>query len=312
VNADGRDCGLLVLTRKLFRFSTLAYVPFGPLLDPEKGRGEFLERVALSLRPRLPGNTLLLRFDPPWEASGDSPALDARFLKKASSDIQPRSTVIVDLTPPLDGILAGMKPKTRYNIRLAAKKGVSVSRGTEEDFEDWYRLYLETSHRDRIAIHSKGYYAGLLRMCSERSGNGPVAKLLLARDGEELLAGNIVLFWKTSAVYLTGASSGRKRNLMPTYALQWEAMKMAKEAGCTSYDLYGIPPRPDPGHPMHGLYQFKTGFSERVIQRWGTWDYPYLPAAYAMYAAAENARLFFFRSVRKGIIGRSRSKNSGG
>ncbi len=308
VNAGGREFGLLALTRDLFRLSTLAYVPFGPVEDPGRGRGEFLERIALALRPRLPKNTLLLRFDPPWEKTGDSPAMDARALRKAAGDIQPTSTVIVDLAPPLDAVLASMKSKTRYNIRLAAKKGVTVSVGTDADLDAWYDLYRETARRDRIAIHSKGYYAGLLRMGRERRGQNPGVKLLLARDGGELLAGNIILFWKTSAVYLTGASSGRKRNLMPTYALQWEAMRMAKEAGCRSYDLYGIPPRPDSWHPMYGLYQFKTGFSERVLERWGTWDYPYLPAACAMYAAAENARLFFFRRVKKGLFRKGRVK----
>jgi lipid II:glycine glycyltransferase (peptidoglycan interpeptide bridge formation enzyme) len=99
-----------------------------------------------------------------------------------------------------------------------------------------------------------------------------VVKLLLARAGSEVLAGNIVIFWKKSAVYLTGASSGGKRNLMPTYALQWAAMRMAKDAGCETYDLYGCPPAADESHPMFGLYQFKTGFSPAVTVRWGTWD----------------------------------------
>ena len=120
-------------------------------------------------------------------------------------------------------------------------------------------------------------------------------KLLLARHEGDLLAGNIVAFWKTRAAYLYGASSGMKRNLMPTYALQWEAIRMAREAGCTSYDLYGVPPQPDPGHPMFGLYQFKTGFSDRVLQRWGTWDAPFRPLLYASYRAAEAARMFYYR-----------------
>ena len=88
--------------------------------------------------------------------------------------------------------------------------------------------------------------------------------LLTARHEGDLLAGNICIFWKKRGVYLTGASSNAKRNLMATYALQWEAMQRAKVAGCVEYDLYGIPPDPDPGHPMFGLYQFKTGFSDRV------------------------------------------------
>jgi lipid II:glycine glycyltransferase (peptidoglycan interpeptide bridge formation enzyme) len=91
---------------------------------------------------------------------------------------------------------------------------------------------------------------------------------------------------------------------MPTYALQWEAIRAAKDAGCASYDLYGVPPRPDPDHPMFGLYQFKTGFSERVLERWGSWDLPFRAGAYAGYRAAEALRMFYFRGVKKRLHGR--------
>ena len=82
-------------------------------------------------------------------------------------------------------------------------------------------------------------------------------------------------------MYLTGASSGEQRNLMPTYALQWAAMRMAKAAGCETYDLYGCPPAADESHPMFGLFQFKTGFSPSVTERWGTWDAPLDRLSYA-------------------------------
>jgi hypothetical protein len=295
-----------VLTRGLSSIFTLGYVPFGPALEPESGRGELLSRLAGAVRPHLPANTLLLRFDLPWERGGDAGDLCRSDVRKSRDDIQPPSTVVVDLAPPLDSILAAMKTKTRYNIRLAAKKGVIVREGAEEDIDAWYELYRETSRRDRIAIHAKDYYADLLKLSGTYDGCRPSVKLLLAFADGELLAGNIVVFWKAAAVYLTGASSGAKRNLMPTYALQWEAIRMAKAAGCTSYDLYGVPPRPDPGHPMIGLYQFKTGFSDRVRERWGTWDVPYLRAGHALYSAAERARMFFFRTVKKRMGGGAR------
>jgi lipid II:glycine glycyltransferase (peptidoglycan interpeptide bridge formation enzyme) len=123
--------------------------------------------------------------------------------------------------------------------------------------------------------------------------------LLLAWHERDLLAGNIVAFWKSRAAYLYGASSGAKRNLMPTYALQWEAIRRARAAGCHSYDLYGVPPRPDPDHPMYGLYQFKTGFSDKVLRRWGTWDTTLMPATFALYRAAESVRMFYLRRVKK-------------
>jgi lipid II:glycine glycyltransferase (peptidoglycan interpeptide bridge formation enzyme) len=309
VSADGRRFGLLALTRKAARLFTIAYVPFGPVFDPRTGRGEYLRRIASALRPHLPRGTVFLRFDLPWEKSGEAPG-EGDGARKSRDDIQPPSTVIVDLSPPLEGILSGMKSKTRYNIRLAAKKGVVVSEGGGGDMEAWYGIYRETSRRDRIAIHARSYYEDLFLQAREYRGAAPRVMLLLARAEEELLAGNIVILWKKSAVYLTGASSGEKRNLMPTYALQWEAMKKARESGCTAYDLFGVPPLPDPDHPMYGLFQFKTGFSEKVTERWGTWDVPFLPVRFRAYAAAEAARLFFFRVLKKRALKKNRQRQT--
>jgi lipid II:glycine glycyltransferase (peptidoglycan interpeptide bridge formation enzyme) len=291
----GEPFGLLVLTRTMLRRFTLVYVPWGPQRDPGTGRGEFLSAVARALRPHLPPANLFLRFDLPWERAGEDPGI-----VKAASDMQPPNTVVVDISPPLDDVIASMKSKTRYNIRLAAKKGVQVAEGGPEDFDRWYALYQETSRRDRIAIHSRAYYRGLFDAARAYQGEvRPCVKLLLATHEGDLLAGNIVAFWKKRAAYLYGASSGEKRNLMPTYALQWEAIRLAREAGCASYDLYGVPPQPDPGHPMFGLYQFKTGFSETVLQRWGSWDVPSRPLLYRMYRGAEALRMFYYRTLRK-------------
>ena len=297
---------LLVLTRRLFRLFALAYVPFGPAFDPAAAepamhRGEMLAALAFALRPHLPKRTFFFRFDLPWAKAGESPHRPGpgRRVRKAASDMQPPTTVLVDILPAEEKILAAMKTKTRYNIRLAAKKGVEVREGTDEDFDSWYALYRETSARDRIAIHAPAYYRGLFAQARAYPGRAPVVKLLLAWHEGRLLAGNIVIFWKKAAVYLTGASSNEKRNLMPTYALQWEAIRMARAAGCQTYDLYGIPPASDPGHPMYGLYQFKTGFSETILERWGSWDVPCRPVLFTLYSAAEAARMVWHRSLKK-------------
>ena len=303
--------GLLVLTRRLLRLFAIAYVPFGPGFDPWVGgkvsRGELLARLAAALRPHLPMTSLFIRYDLPWAKTGESPLLRRRGgrVRKSDDDMQPASTVLVDIRPPEERILAAMKSKTRYNARLAAKKGIRIVEAGEEDFEAWYALYRETSARDRIAIHAPAYYRGLFARAREYRGEAPVVKLLLARHEGELLAGNIVVFWKRTALYLTGASSNEKRNLMPTYALQWEAMRMAKAAGCETYDMCGAPPAPDPDHPMHGLYQFKTGFSETILERWGSWDAPFRPLLFTLYRAAEAARMSWHRGLKKRLRRRS-------
>ena len=308
VAAPGRTFGMLVLSRRFFRLFSLAYVPFGPALDPGEGRGELLSSLARALRSHLPGAALFLRFDLPWSRTGENPGVSGSpRARKAASNMQPPDTVIVDITPPLEQVLASMKSKTRYNVRLSDKKGVKVSEGGPDDLDRWYALYEETSSRDGIAIHSRAYYKGLFQEAQNYRGAKPTVKLLLARHEEDLLAGNIVAFWKSRAAYLYGASSGEKRNLMPTYALQWEAIRMARGAGCTSYDLYGVPPRPDPGHPMFGLYQFKTGFSDCLTERWGTWDVPFRPVLYSLYRAAEAVRMFYYRKLRKRLGRRGRT-----
>jgi lipid II:glycine glycyltransferase (peptidoglycan interpeptide bridge formation enzyme) len=308
IGAETEAFGILVLTRRLLRFFSIAYVPFGPVADPGSGRGDFLSSLARALRARLPRNTLFLRFDLPWSRVGDAPCARGRQrVTKSASDVQPASTVVVDIRPHLEQVLASMKSKTRYNVRLASKKGVEVREGGPGDFDAWYALYEETARRDRIGIHSRAYYRDLLRESERYPGAKPAVKLLLARHEGDLLAGNIVTFWRSRASYLYGASSGEKRNLMPTYALQWEAMRLAKEAGCASYDLFGVPPKPDPDHPMFGLYQFKTGFSDRVQDRWGTWDAPFSPGFYFLYRVAEALRMFYYRSIKKRI----RSRHSG-
>jgi lipid II:glycine glycyltransferase (peptidoglycan interpeptide bridge formation enzyme) len=215
--------------------------------------------------------------------------------------VQPPDTVLVDLrTPegpiPEEELLRGMKPKCRYNIGLAEKRGVTVERRDEAGLETFYALYRETAKRDGIAIHHPEYYRVLFDCARERAGQE--VRLYLAFHQGDPLAGIITLFRPPAAVYLYGASSNQKRNLMAPYALQWRAMKDARDSRCAEYDLYGIPPRDDPAHPMAGLYRFKTGFGGRIIHRSGSWDYSCLGLRKNLFGAAESLRKFLW-SMKK-------------
>jgi len=114
--------------------------------------------------------------------------------------------------------------------------------------------------------------------------------------------GIIVVFWNQRATYLYGASSNTKRNFMPAYGLQWEAMQEALRLGCQEYDLFGMPPTPEPDHPMFGLFQFKAGFLQDITYYPGTWDYVTRPLVYQVYIWGENlrARLIRFRKKIQG------------
>lgn len=303
---------LLVLTRRLSPGAHIAYVPHGPEApelvaagaDAAAGAAEaVLAELAAGVAQRLERCPLFVRFDVPFEEAATG------GLVRAPVDIQPPSTVIINLRQEEEALLGAMKSKTRYNVRLAGKRGVEVREGRvraaadealdepADDLDHWYELYRETAARDRIAIHSPAYYRALF----DTAAAYPAVdlSLLVAEHEGELLAGIIVLRFGGTATYLYGASSNRKRNLMAPYALQWEAMRRSRAAGAAHYDLFGVPPADDPGHPMHGLYRFKTGFGGRILHRAGGWDYPARPAGYALYRTAERARTFYYKQIRK-------------
>jgi lipid II:glycine glycyltransferase (peptidoglycan interpeptide bridge formation enzyme) len=273
-------------------------------LSPEQdaaSRQAALEELALALRPFYRGSAFI-RFDPPWYTRGADvfpPALEKPFTR-AAADVQPPDSALVDLDRPAEAILESMKTKGRYNIRLAAKKGVTVRRGEEAELPVFYRLFQETARRDGIAIHSFGYYRSLFSLSREyrEAQLQPEVRLYIAGEGGEDLAAIIILIRGKQAVYLYGASSDTRRNLMAPYGLQWKAMEEARAAGCLEYDLFGIPPREDPNHPMAGLYRFKTNFGGTVIHRCGSWDYPYRPAVKSLFNAALGIRKQL-RSVKK-------------
>ncbi len=122
--------------------------------------------------------------------------------------------------------------------------------------------------------------------------------LLFAEHDGELLAGIFVLVHGDKSTYLYGASSNSKRNLMPAYLLQWEAIKLCRESGAKSYDFFGIPPVKDKSHTMYGLYQFKVRFGGEIVHRHGCYDYA-LSGLYYGFRLLESLRNFYYKKIRK-------------
>ena len=319
-NDEGTMLPFTVLVRSFsikIKKLSLAYIP----MSPEYTGGNineywsFLEKIALNLKSFLPKDTLFVRFDPPIDFTNledrDSckNSLDVgKFrIKKSFVDIQPPDTVLLSLDKTEDELLSNMKSKWRYNIRLATKKGVTVSKhygsdkNFEEAFEHFYELFRQTSERDGVSFHDKEYYKDLLKTPS--SEDSPKITLYLAHHEEDFLAGIITLFCPREAVYLYGASGNIKRNFMPAYLLQWTAIQDAKNANCPVYDFYGMPPTDDENHPMHGLYLFKTGFGGTIIHRPGSFDVP-LSSFYGFYKKAEQLRAWWYKKAVKKLKGR--------
>jgi lipid II:glycine glycyltransferase (peptidoglycan interpeptide bridge formation enzyme) len=176
--------------------------------------------------------------------------------------LHPTHTLILDLGAEAR-LLQGMKPKHRYNIRLAEKRGVVVDDGG--DAAELARQHAATAERQGISAAGADFYERRLRDLEW-------CRVYVARHQGEPLAAILVARFDGRAYYLFGGSSQTKRNLMPTYAVQWAAIRAAAADGCGSYDFWGVPPGGDPHHPWAGLWQFKTGFGGRLVDYVGAWD----------------------------------------
>ncbi len=302
---------LLVILQPVGPDHLMAYVPYGPTLEPrEEWQGPVLEDLSEWLRPQLPENCLFIRYDLPWQSpwADDPDRYDDDFgwlgpprvemqeirmnfdtrngnLHKSPTNVLPTNTVLIDLGCGKDRLLGRMKPKTRYNIRLSHKKGVQVTDADASGLDAWYRIYRETAERNQIILQDRSYFESLLAAGKARPDDRISLHLLLAESEGAPLAGMFLSISETQATYLYGASSARRRDKMAPYALQWEAIRTAKAHGCRYYDMFGVAPSPSVSHPMYGLYRFKTGFGGELFHRQGCWDYPLLEDLYQVYHA---------------------------
>ncbi|GAB4580303.1 MAG: peptidoglycan bridge formation glycyltransferase FemA/FemB family protein [Anaerolineales bacterium] len=273
---------------------SVVYVPKGPVLD--WSNSPLRDRVLRDLRAfaRRKGG-IFLKIDPdvrlgtgiPNTPEDRSDPLGNSLLSTLHSlgfhfsqdQIQFRNTVTLDLTRSEDDLLARMKQKTRYNVRLAERKGVTVRVGTETDLEMLYRMYAETSVRDGFVIRDQKYYLDLWRIFLHAGMLEP----LIAMVDHEPVAAVMIFRFAGTAYYLNGMSRDAHREKMPNYLLQWEAARRAKAAGCTVYDLWGAPNVFDESDPMWGVFRFKEGLGGEVVRHIGAWDLPVQPVVYKLY-----------------------------
>jgi lipid II:glycine glycyltransferase (peptidoglycan interpeptide bridge formation enzyme) len=207
---------------------------------------------------------------------------------------QPRSTWVLDLTPPESDLLSAMKPKTRYNIRLAEKKGVDVTAGGPDDVDAFYEMYQETALRDQFYIHPKEIYRDVFGFYWEQNQ----FELLIARyEGVPIAAVTLVHLGKY-VWYLYGASTNRHREVMAPHLLQWKAIQWAKQRGAQIYDFRGIPDVPARGQEMYGVSRFKQGFGGRQITYLETYSRGHQRPAYELWKLYWGGR-FFAESARR-------------
>ncbi len=288
--------GALVLFRPLPLGRSLAYVPRGPLADwdDRAALDQLMGTLDSACRAQ---RAIALKLEPDLPDSPSCTALLAGLgFRPSPHPVQPRRTLIVDLAGSEAEVLGRMKPKTRYNIGLAAKKGVSARIGAgAADLERFIGLIQATGQRDGFAVHAPAYY----RRAYELFQPAGQCQLVLAEYAGETLAGVMVFRLGHRAWYFYGASSDRERSRMAPYLAQWEAMRWARASGALSYDLWGVPDHDEAAleagfehrrDGLWGVYRFKRGFGGRLVRTAGAWDRVYNPLLYAAYLAAVRLR----------------------
>jgi peptidoglycan pentaglycine glycine transferase (the first glycine) len=278
------------------------YVPKGPLmnwadgalrlrvLDDLHAYAKRLGAIFIKIDPDvalgtgIPGSEDSLEF---YDGTVVRSELEQRGWKFSQDQIQFRNTVLIDLTPSEDEMLARMKQKTRYNIRLAQKKGVTTRAGTVDDLPLLFRMYAETSVRDGFLIREEGYYQTVWRsfmgVPPSAASLQPFTEPLIAEVGGEPMGAVSIFYFAGQAIYLFGMSRENHREKMPNYLLQWEAMRRAKALGCRTYNLWGAPDEFNESDGLWGVFRFKEGLGGYVSRTIGAWDFTPNPLLYKMY-----------------------------
>jgi peptidoglycan pentaglycine glycine transferase (the first glycine) len=284
-----------VLIRALpYGVGRLAYAPRGPVLDYDDDALlctllDALKALAAERR------AMSLKIEPDVVEPSALPARLTGLGLQPAAPVQMRSSIWVDLTASEQEILARLKQKTRYNIRLAGKKGVTVRTGNRADLDRWYDMYAVTSARDEFTIHGREYYRDVLGILGDRD----MARLLIAEHEGDLLAGIIVLCFGRTAQYMYGASSNEKRNLMAPYLVQWAGMQWAKSRGAVTYDLWGIPDVLAEDEDLWGVYRHKRGYGGEIVRYVGAFDLVRSPLRHV--ALERVARPLFKRVAHLGV-----------
>lgn len=283
-----------VIRKTIPYFGTYAYVPRGPIVvssfPPPAKEGK--EEVSIV---NVADHDLFIRIESPIERGQGTPPITGKRI----SSIQPAHTLITDLTLSTDELLANMHEKTRYNIRLADKKGVKIEMRSATIDEVW-PVFEATASRDVFRLHGKEYYRKMMEeggkegRREEEGGKETRVFIAIAKHEGNILAANIMIDFGNTRTYLHGASSNVKRNFMAPYLLQWELMKDAKANGITSYDWWGVAPLGAPSsHPWAGISRFKRGFGGEEVSYPDTVDVVLKPGRYMIYN--------FIRKLRRGF-----------
>lgn len=282
-----------VLVRKVGPVS-MCYVPKGPIVDYEDVElaGFVLDSV---VRTASRQRAIYVKIDPdiPLENEVAETVLAGHGFRPGES-IQRPNTMMLDVSGAEEDVLGRMKPKWRYNIRLAEKKGVEAVQGGPDDFPEFYEVYKETGERDNFIVRPYDY----CRLEWQSFIDAGMASFWFARFEGQTLAAIMPFALGRRMWYFFGASGNLHRNLMPNHLLQWRAIQWGRSRGCTEYDMWGIPDVLEEGQPLWGVYLFKQGFGADVVRWAGAHDRVLQPALYALWTRGVPAYMRVLRRLR--------------
>lgn len=264
------------------------YIPRGPILKFNLPAENCIPALSFFLtalnEEAVQAGAIFVRMEPSFE-KGDIesfPKIMKDFSLTRTKSIQPSDTSILDLGYSPEELLSHMHQKTRYNIRLAQKKGVKIRKGSADEIKHFNQLNKETTERDQFQSHESDYYEQMFQNLPE-----DFIHLYLAEFEGKVIAANIVISFGDMYTYIHGASANQSRNVMAPHLLQWQQILDAKEAGKGWYDFWGVAPHTaDDEHSWAGITRFKRGFNGTDVMYIGTFDAPLRKWWYRMYSTA--------------------------
>jgi lipid II:glycine glycyltransferase (peptidoglycan interpeptide bridge formation enzyme) len=285
---QGDVIGGAIVTRLSYASdSCFYYIQDGPVLpEEEPAASQVFEAIlkAIEKQRQTEKETVShLRIEPRWQRL---PSFVRGFHAPTFSDsfMEPRDTLCIDLRPAEEKILAQMKPKGKYNIRVAQRHNVSITQdNSEQGLIDFLRIYKRTAVRQGIGTKPPSYFRMLISILLPLKQ----VELFFAEHQGRRLATALVIYFGSRATYFYGGSLALRRRVMAPYLLHYEIMRRAKAMGCEWYDLWGIAPANEPDHPWQDISVFKRKFGGTELNLVPTLDYVYDPTAYSHYEATE-------------------------
>ncbi len=283
---------------------TVGYYPKGS--EPNREQIEVLKKIAKD------NNCIFIKCEPKVEVTAESDKLKEKLGDVGLVEGRPLFTkynFVLDVTPSEAELLSSFKQKTRYNIKVAKKRGVTVELSTKpEDFERYLMLTTETTERQGFYAHSSKYHRKMWETLGQQASDSAgqlSAHLLVARYEGEVITTWVLFKFKDTLYYPYGASTREHREVMANNLVMWEAIKLAKEWGCTYLDMWGaLGPEPDKNDPWYGFHTFKSGYGARHVEYIGTWDYVANPLFYRLYTVVDKIRWTLLRTKKLVTKGR--------